>query len=330
MLARKKNVILVSAMLVLPILLWCMRDVATAQEKYPGRPVTVIATFKAGGGVDRYTRGLVSVTAKKYLGQPMVVKNITGAGGATGALEVFRARPDGYTLMSMDSSLTTLEIFQKLPFSYKDFEPISMAMRCPTYFLCNSKRPYKTIHDLIDASKKNPGEISVGTAGPSGSQFLMARAFGSALGLDLNIIPYSGGADLMVALIGNKVDAGVIHSPMGLDYVQKGDMRILVAGGPTESMVYGKKIPTFEDLRIPMEFSVYRGLFAPPKTPKQIIDILDDAVAKMCEDEHFINFGKNWGVMPNYGDTEKFRKILDRDYETFMRVYEDIVKKKKK
>ena len=134
----------------------------------------------------------------------------------------------------------------------------------------------------------------------------------------------------MVALVGNKVDAGVIHSPMGLDYAQKGDMRILVAGGPTESVVYDKKIPTFEDLRIPMEFSVYRGLFAPPGTPKHIIDILDDAVAKMCEDEHFINFGKNWGVKPNYGDTEKFSKILNQDYETFKNVYEDIAKKKKK
>ena len=205
-----------------------------------------------------------------------------------------------------------------------------MAMRCPTWFLCNSERPHKTSDDLIDAAKKNPGEISVGTAGPSGSQFLMARAFESALGLDINIIPYSGGADLMVALVGNKVDAGVIHSPMGLDYVQKGSMRILVAGGPTESVVYDKQVPTFEALKIPMEFSVYRGLFAPPKTPKEIIDKLDDAVKRMCEDDHFINFGKTWGVMPNYGDTQKFRKILDQDYETFKYVYEDIVKKKKK
>ena len=69
---------------------------------------------------------------------------------------------------------------------------------------------------------------------------------------------------------------------------------------------------------------------SPPKTPQKIIDILDDAVAKMCEDEHFIKFGKTWGVMPNYGDTEKFRKVLDQDYETFKHVYEDIVKKKKK
>ena len=106
--ARKKAIVFTSAILVLPILLWGMKDVAAGEENYPTRPVTVIATFKAGGGVDRYTRGLVSITAKDYLGQPMVVKNITGAGGATGALEVYKAKPDGYTLMSIDSSLTTL------------------------------------------------------------------------------------------------------------------------------------------------------------------------------------------------------------------------------
>lgn len=323
---RKKVLMLVSMVMLLSLFLCGTGQIAFSGEEYPARSITVIATFKAGGGVDRYTRGLTT-TANKYLGQHIVVKNVAGAGGATGALEVFRAKPDGYTLMSIDSSLTTLEIFQDLPFSYKDFEPIAMAMRCPTWFLCNSARPYKSIQDLIDAAKKNPGKISVGVAGPSGSQFLMARAFESALDLDLNIIPFSGGADLMAKLVGNLIDAGVIHSPMGLDFVQKGDMRILVAGGPVDVVVYDKTIPTFEEIGIPMEFSVYRGIFAPPGTPEHIIDILDEAIKKMCEDEHFINFGKTWGVMPKYADSTEFRKILDKDYETFMHVYKEIVQK---
>ncbi|NOY08231.1 MAG: hypothetical protein GXP33_05275, partial [Spirochaetes bacterium] len=135
-------------------------------------------------------------------------------------------------------SLTTLSIFQKLPFSYKDFIPIAMAMRSPTWFLSNSARPHKSINDLINAAGENPGKISVGVAGPTSSQFLMARAFESALNLYLNIVPFSGGADLMSKLVGNQVDAGVIHSPMGLDYVRKGDMRFLVAGGPMDTVVY--------------------------------------------------------------------------------------------
>lgn len=323
---KKKVLILVLMVMLLSLFLFGTGQIAFSGEEYPTRPITVIATFKAGGGIDRYTRGLTA-TANKYLEQQIVVKNVSGAGGATGAMEVFGAKPDGYTLMSIDSSLTTLEIFQDLPFSYKDFEPIAMAMRCPTWFLCNSARPYKSIQDLIDAAKKNPGEISIGVAGPSGSQFLMARAFESALDLDLNIIPFSGGADLMAKLVGNLVDAGVIHSPMGLDFVQKGDMRILVAGGPVDIVVYDKTIPTFDDIGIPMEFSVYRGIFAPPGTPEHIIDILDEAIKKMCEDEHFINFGKTWGVMPKYADSTEFRKILDEDYETFAYVYKEIIQK---
>jgi len=328
MIFQKKSIVLFVTLILSGLLMVSISNVAFCVKKYPTRPIIVIAPFKAGGGVDRYTRALTA-TAKKYLGQPMVVKNISGAGGATGALEVFKAKPDGYTLMSIDSSLTTLEIFQRLPFSYRDFVPIAMAMRCPTWFLCNSQRPYKTIYDLIEAAKKKPGQISVGTAGPSGSQFLMARAFESALGIDLNIIPFSGGADLMAKLVGNQVDAGVIHSPMGLDYVKKGDMRVLVAGGSMESVVYEEKdkIATFKELNIPMEFMVYRGLFAPPKTPQYIVDILTEAAEKMCEDENFVNFGKTWGVMPNYADAKEFKKILDRDYETFKRVYDEIVQK---
>ena len=155
----------------------------------------------------------------------------------------------------------------------------------------------------------------------------MARAFESALGLDFNIIPFSGGADLMSKLVGNQVDAGVIHSPMGLDFVQKGDMRILVAGGPVDTVVYDKPIPTFKEVGIPMEFSVYRGIFAPPGTPEKVINILEEAFKKMCEDEHFINFGKTWGVMPKYAGSAEFKKILDKDYETFSNVYKEIVQK---
>jgi len=155
----------------------------------------------------------------------------------------------------------------------------------------------------------------------------MARAFESALDLDFNIIPFSGGADLMSKLVGNQVDAGVIHSPMGLDFVKKGDMRILVSGGPVDTVVYDKPIPTFEEIGIPMEFSVYRGIFAPPGTPEKVINILEEAIKKMCKDEHFINFGKTWGVMPKYAGSAEFKKILDSDYETFEHVYKDIVQK---
>ena len=96
-----------------------------------------------------------------------------------------------------------------------------MVMRCPTWFLTPASTPYKTIEDLIADAKKRPGEVNVGVAGPSGSQFIMAMAFESALGIDLNIVPLKGGGPLMKSLVGKHVDAGVIHSPMGLDYVTK-------------------------------------------------------------------------------------------------------------
>lgn len=301
--------------------------VATASAEYPSRAVTLIAPFPAGGGVDRFARGLTA-NAEKYLGQTIVVKNITGAGGATGSVNVARAKPDGYTLLAMDSSLTTLSLFQEIEVSYESFEPIAMVMRCPTWFITPASTPYQTIEDLIADAKKRPGEVNVGVAGPTGSQFLMALAFEAALGVDLNIVPLGGGGPLMKALVGKHVDAGVIHSPMGLDYVTKGDMRLLVAGGPMDTVVYDKSVPTFEDLKVPMEFSVYRGIFAPKGTPKDVVDKLAKAFEEMAKDEKFVVFGKGWGVLPKYADSKAFKNVLDRDMETYRKVKSEFIDKK--
>lgn len=309
------------------VMVMALAFAAPAAAEYPERPITLIAPFPAGGGVDRFSRGLTA-NAEKYLGQTIVVKNVSGAGGATGAHNVAKAEPDGYTLLAMDTSLTTLSLFQDIDVSYESFEPIAMVMRCPTWFLSPASKPYQTIEDLIEDAKKRPGEVNVGVAGPSGSQFLMARAFESSLGIDLNIVPLAGGGPLMKALVGKHVDAGVIHSPMALDYVTKGDMRLLVAGGPMDTVVYDKKVPTFEDLKVPMEFSVYRGIFAPKGTPKDVVDKLAKAFGEMAKDEKFIQFGKGWGVMPKYADSETFKKILDKDMETFRKVKSELVDQK--
>jgi tripartite-type tricarboxylate transporter receptor subunit TctC len=301
--------------------------VTTAAGEYPERPITLIAPFPAGGGVDRFSRGLTA-NADKYLGQTIVVKNISGAGGATGAHSVMKSKPDGYTLLAMDTSLTTLSLFQDIDLSYESFEPIAMVMRCPTWFLTPASTPYQNIDDLIAEAKKRPGEVNVGVAGPSGSQFLMALAFEAALGVDFNIVPLGGGGPLMKALVGKHVDAGAIHSPMGLDYVIKGDMRLLVAGGSMDTVVYDKTVPTFEQLNVPMEFSVYRGIFAPKGTPKDVVDKLAKAFEGMAKDEKFVQFGKSWGVMPKYADSESFKKILDNDMETFKKVKSELIDKK--
>ncbi len=298
-----------------------------AVEEFPTREITVVATFAAGGGVDTYTRGLVA-TAEKYLGQPMVVRNVTGAGGATGAIEVYRSAPDGYTLMSIDSSLTTLEVFRgdDLPFRVEEFEPIGAVMYSPTWIISNTAQTYSTIHELIEAARARPGEVSMGTAGPAGSQYLMARAFESALDLDLNIIPYDGGGTLMAQLAGDHADSGVIHTPVGLDYVEAGEIAVLAVGGPDDAVVYDLDVPTFDDLGVPMEFMVYRGLFAPPGTPQEIVDILAEAVRQMAEAPEFEAFGERWGVRPTYYGPEEFRALLQRDYETFMSVYGELVR----
>src|SRR5690554_347652 len=293
----------------------------TSASKYPTRPITLVAPFAAGGGVDVFAR-LLAADAQKFLGQPVAVVNVTGSGGATGAYQVARSRPDGYTLMFIDSSLTTLLVFQDLPFDYDAFEPIGVVVQSPTWIVTPADRPWKTMEEFIAAAKAQPGMVSIGTAGPTGSQLLMGLALEDALGIDLNVIPYSGGGPLIVALAGGHVDAGIIHSPMCLDYVEEGTMRILVAGDSMEPVVYDKKdeVAIFADLNIPYNFSVYRGVFAPKGTSKEVVDFLAAAFEKTAKDPSFIKACQENGVIPTWVGPEEFREILDHDLQAYLEV----------
>lgn len=296
-------------------------------EEFPSREIQVIATFGAGGGVDTFTRALTA-SASEHLGQEMVVRNVTGAGGATGAIEVYNSRPDGYTLMSIDSSLTTLEVFRgdDLPFKTSEFEPLGIVMYSPTWIISNTAQTYPTFDDFLSAAEANPGEVSIGTAGPSGSQFLMAQVLEAQLNIDLNIVPFDGGGTLMSKLAGDQVDAGSIHTPVGIDFIEAGEIKVLALGGPRDAVAVDvEDVPTFGDLGIPQEFMVYRALFAPPGTPQEIIDVLAEAVRKMAQDEQFQEFGASWGVMPTYLDPEASRELMERDLEMFKEVYRRFV-----
>lgn len=320
---KSKRVVFVLAIL----LLVGVVSMGIAAPKYPTKPITMIVPFPAGGGVDVFAR-LLAADAQTYLGQPIAVINVEGSGGATGAYQCVRAKADGYTLMAIDSSLTTLLVFQSLPFDYDSFEPIGMVVQCPTWIVTPADRPWKTIEELIAAAKEQPGKISMGVAGSSGSQFLMSLAFEHALDLDFNIIPYSGGAPLITALVGGHVDTGVIHSPMCLDYVEEGTMRILVAGDSMEPVMYKGKdtVPTFADLGIPYRFSVYRGIFAPKGTPKEVVEALGAGFEKMTKDPKFIKANQDTGVTPTWVGPEEFRKILDSDLETYQKIKKELVK----
>ncbi|MCL5290357.1 MAG: tripartite tricarboxylate transporter substrate binding protein [Firmicutes bacterium] len=302
---------------------------AKKESNFPQKPIHMIVTFPPGGGNDIIARAFAKAM-EKHISQPVVVDNISGAGGLTGTLETVKAKPDGYTILLQDASLTGMMAYQdNLPFSLDNLEPLCSVYTNPTWILTPKDRNYKTLQDFLDAAKKKPGQLSVGVAVSTGSQYLMAEAIKGYLGLDYKIIPYNGGGPLKVALLGNQVDIGIIHSPMMLPEVKEGMINVLAAGSSMQGIHYDKlkNIPTLKDLNIPFTFTSTRGFLVPKGTPPETKKFLEDLIKKASDGATIKEFAKTFEWDPTWQDHEAYGKFLKDELAQYKEIIKKYVKK---
>jgi tripartite-type tricarboxylate transporter receptor subunit TctC len=317
----RKSLILV--LLIAIVSSFCM--IGEAKLDFPKKPIRLIVTFPPGGGNDVIARAFAKAM-ERHINQPVVIDNISGSGGLAGTLEVVKAKPDGYTILVQDASLNTMFAFQKdIPFGLKDLLPVASVYECPTWILANKERHYKGLSDFINTAKKNPGKLTVGVAGATGSQYLMAAAIKGYLKLDYKIIPYSGGGPLKVALLGNKVDIGVIHSPILLPEVIGGILDVLAAGSPMKGIYYEplQTTQTLRELKMPFTFNSTRGFLLPKKTPTEIRDFLEGLLKQAYNDPSMSQFAKTFGFSPTWQDHNAYSKFLKAELVQ----YKSIIKK---
>jgi len=289
---------------------------------YPGKTIHIVVPWKAGGGTDAIGRGFAEAM-KTVVDVSVVVDNISGAGGVTGTVKVAKSRPDGYTLlMNGTTDMTAVLTFKKVPFSLDDLTYIGGFFTSPTWVLCHKDRGYKDLEDFLAKAKANPGDYTVGTAGPAGAQMLMASAIKGITGADFRIIPYSGGKDLKKALIGNQVDAGIIHAPVLLAEVKAGLIKILGTGMPLDKITYppARDIKTLKDIGIPIEIGITRGIYVPKATPRDITSRLSEIVEKAAKSERFKEFGNKFGFAPVWIPGPEF----ERQIRSELALFEDI------
>lgn len=273
---------------------------AAVAGTYPDRTIHIVVPWKAGGGTDAIGRAFAQAL-KEVSGHEVIVDDISGASGAIGTVKVAHARPDGYTLLlngnaDMNAGLT----FRQEPYGLKNFIYIGGVYDSPTWMLANKKRGYESFADFAKAAREHPGQLTVGVGGATGAHMLMAAAIRGISGLKFRIIPYSGGADLKKALIGNQVDAGVIHAPVLLPEVESGLIKVLATGRPLTRVEYApiRKIPTLRHLHIPVSFGITRVLMAPKGTPKAIIAKLEKLSKEAVQTKSYREFGKKFGFAP--------------------------------
>ncbi|HUL91607.1 MAG TPA: tripartite tricarboxylate transporter substrate binding protein [Burkholderiales bacterium] len=274
--ARNRFVALIAAALAAP---------AAMAQGFPSKPIRIVVPFAAGGAVDVVSR-TVGQRMSEQMKSPVVVDNRPGANANLGADLVAKAAPDGYTLlMGANGLATNVSLFQNLPFdARRDFTPVGRVGYAPLVLVVAPASPAKALTGLIALAKAQPGSLNYGSAGNGSSQHLATELLRLQTKIDVVHVPYKGGAPAITDLIGGRI-AFMITNPVEVAANIKAQrLRALAVASPKRIAML-PEVPTFAEAGVPgYEASVWWGLFAPAKTPKEAVARLSAEMQKALED----------------------------------------------
>jgi tripartite-type tricarboxylate transporter receptor subunit TctC len=254
---------------------------AASAQSYPSRPVRVVVGFPAGGPTDVIAR-LVSQKLSDALGQQFFVENIGGAGGNTAAGQVARATPDGYTIMAISTGfVVNPSLYAKVPYDpVKDFTAVTLVAASPNVVVVNPSVPAKSLPELVQLIRNNPGKYSFAGPGVGSTPHLGGELFRLAFGLDLVHVPFTGAAPAVQATIGGHTPIAFTALPSSLSAIQAGQVRAIGVAA-TERAGAIPDVPTFAEQGIKdQDADTLTGLVAPAGTPKEIVDLLYREIVK--------------------------------------------------
>src|SRR6201995_501632 len=203
-------------------------NVAPAQTGFPAKAVHLFVPYPAGGAVDILARTLGDELSKNW-GQPVIIENRPGAGGLVASQALATSAPDGYTLIVVASGHATNPfLYPKIPYdTFKDFTPISLLASSPNILLVRADSPYKTLADVIVAAKAKPGSLAFAHAGTGTSTHLAGTLLMSLAKIELQPIPYKGGAPSINDLLGGQIPLSFNNGPESVGQLQAGPVRAL-------------------------------------------------------------------------------------------------------
>jgi tripartite-type tricarboxylate transporter receptor subunit TctC len=280
---------------------------ALAAEAWPTKQVELINPFGAGGAADIQARKLAELISRD-LGQPMVVRNVTGAGGAIAYNEVNRSKKDGYMLIWYSGAINTLAARKQIQYDYNAFEPIA-GVGIETVSIAVSKSaPWKDFKELLAYAKANPGKLTIGNSGMGSVTHMVPLALGSKAGLKITHVPFGQGL-AMAALMGGKIDASSQHPAEVFNQVKAGEVRILAVSSEKRIGIW-PDVPTMKESGVDLEFDQWRGIAAPKGTPQAVVDKLAPLVKKAVESKEWVDFAAGLGSTPRYQPPAEFGKFV--------------------
>jgi len=253
-------------------------------QAWPQKPVRLVSPFAAGGGTDAFARPLAAELSKQ-LGQQFIIDNRAGAGGTIGAEHVAKSAPDGYTfLVGAVHHTIAVSVYSKLGYDLeRDLVPVTLVAIVPSVVVLHPKVPINSIKELIAYAKANPGKLNFASAGNGTSHHLAGEMFKVATGAQINHIPYKGAGPAMQDLLGGQVD--LMFDGMGTSAAQirGGKLRPLAVTTKDRSSAF-PDIPTMAEAGVPnYEVTTWYGIWAPTGTPAEIVNRLQQEVARAMQ-----------------------------------------------
>lgn len=298
--------------------------ISSSAEKFPSREITIIVPYTAGGPTDLTTRALIEYLRKEF-SVPVVAENRPEANSVKGVVDVYKAKPDGYTLLAnLVTRNAQMEVVYKPPYKILDMTYLAAFGTSPMYVVVREDSPYKKLKDLVEASKKKSLNCSV--AGMGSMQHLGAMILKREVGVDLEVVPFKGSAPAMMALLGGNVDLATMEELTVV--LQKEKVRVLAIffGKRSESF---PNVPTFKELGydVPIPDPVL-GIVGPPGLPEDIRKILSDALVKAIKNPEFISKLEKIGYTGIYLSGPEYHAAAETSYK-LVEGYKDIFMEKK-
>ncbi len=289
---------------------------------YPESTVRIVAPFTPGGVTDVLSRELAAKMTQNWM-TSVVAENRPGAAGIVGTQFVANAAPDGYTLLlgTNGTNATNVALYAKLPYDpLRDFAPISLLATSYLILLSHPSVPASTVRDLVAMAKKQKGLLTYGSGGSGSTPHLAAELFKSMAGIDMVHVPYKGGSPAMIDMLAGRIDLYFSNTAVAMPHVTSGRIKMLaVTSAKRQAAV--PNVPTFAESGVPgYEVTSWFGLFAPAKTPQDVIAKLHAEVARIVALPETVKHLDNAGLTAASSTPAELGAFIRREIEKWTKV----------
>lgn len=298
---------LVSVALIVAALLSMKGEEVISVEKYPERPITVIVPTSAGGGPDLMVRAMEKA-AMQYLGQPLVVTNITGGGGAKGWNELAAAKPDGYTLGVTPTGLILQPLYGPTRYHYPSaLDPLAQVVTLPIVAVVRADQPWQSIQDVVKYAQQQPGALKFGHVGLGAPRHVVGEMFAKEAGIQISQVPFDGEPEALTALLGGHIQLIFADTSGIKDQVKGGKVKVLATA--TEQRLADpvfKDVCTFKEQGLDIVFDLWYGIGAPKGLPKDVKNKLAAGLQAIIQEPAFQKYMEDMGMTVAYVGPQEF------------------------